>query len=117
MSTHEHDEKSAAQTSGLDALRTNAKFAADKEQSMTLWQGIRLYPKAVAWSILISTCIAMEGYQVCLLRCVPSHTLARMCFLNYTWVVTSMLLTRLSASSVSNCQTDRTKLQHRGNQG
>lgn len=34
---------------------------------MTLWQGIKLYPKAVAWSVLISTCICMEGYDVCLL--------------------------------------------------
>ena len=34
---------------------------------MTLWQGIKLYPKAVGWSLLISTCIAMEGYDVCLL--------------------------------------------------
>lgn len=34
---------------------------------MSLMQGIRLYPKAVAWSLLISTCIAMEGYDVCLL--------------------------------------------------
>jgi len=34
---------------------------------MTLMQGIRLYPKAVFWSLLISTCIAMEGYDVCLL--------------------------------------------------
>jgi SP family general alpha glucoside:H+ symporter-like MFS transporter len=29
---------------------------------MTLLQGIKLYPKAVFWSMLISTCIAMEGY-------------------------------------------------------
>lgn len=35
---------------------------------MTLWQGVRLYPKAVAWSVLISTCIAMEGYDVCLVN-------------------------------------------------
>lgn len=28
---------------------------------------MRLYPKAVAWSMLISTCIVMEGYQTCLL--------------------------------------------------
>jgi hypothetical protein len=27
---------------------------------MSLMQGIRLYPKAVLWSVLISTCIAME---------------------------------------------------------
>ncbi|KAL8277833.1 hypothetical protein RQP46_009816 [Phenoliferia psychrophenolica] len=44
-----------------------AKAATDKEHNMSLLEGIRLYPKAVAWSILISTCIAMEGYDVCLL--------------------------------------------------
>lgn len=45
----------------------NAKAATDKEHNMTLLQGVRLYPKACAWSILISTCIVMEGFQVCLL--------------------------------------------------
>ena len=30
---------------------------------MTLMQGVRLYPKAVFWSMFISTCIIMEGYQ------------------------------------------------------
>ena len=35
---------------------------------MSLLQGVRLYPKAIAWSILISTCIAMEGYQVALVN-------------------------------------------------
>lgn len=34
---------------------------------MSLLQGIRLYPKAIGWSLLISTCICMEGYDVCLL--------------------------------------------------
>ena len=45
----------------------NAKQASDNEHRMTLMQGIKLYPKAVGWSILISTCIVMEGYDVCLL--------------------------------------------------
>lgn len=34
---------------------------------MTLMQGLRLYPKAVIWSIVISTCIVMEGYDVSLI--------------------------------------------------
>lgn len=33
---------------------------------MTLMQGVRLYPKAVFWSMFISTCIIMEGYQLSL---------------------------------------------------
>ena len=45
-----------------------AKTATEKEQEMTLLQGIRLYPKAIAWSVLISTCIVMEGYDVCLIN-------------------------------------------------
>ncbi|KAF2766103.1 trehalose transporter [Teratosphaeria nubilosa] len=46
----------------------NARAATEKEHHMTLMQGIRLYPKAIAWSLLISTCIAMEGYDVCLIN-------------------------------------------------
>jgi SP family general alpha glucoside:H+ symporter-like MFS transporter len=45
----------------------HAKSATAKEQNMSLLQGIRLYPKAVFWSMLISTCICMEGYDLCLL--------------------------------------------------
>lgn len=54
-------------TKSMDGVIHNAKNATDKEHKMTLLQGIRLYPKAVGWSILISTCICMEGYDVCLL--------------------------------------------------
>lgn len=51
-----------------DRVIQGAKTATEKEQSMTLLQGIRLYPKAIAWSMLISTCIVMEGYDVCLIN-------------------------------------------------
>lgn len=44
-----------------DRVIQGAKTATEKEQKMTLIQGIKLYPKAIAWSILISTCIVMEG--------------------------------------------------------
>ncbi|EQK98556.1 maltose permease [Ophiocordyceps sinensis CO18] len=46
----------------------HARAAASKEQSMTLLQGLKLYPKAVAWSLLISTCIVMEGYDISLVN-------------------------------------------------
>ncbi|TVY29155.1 Maltose permease [Lachnellula hyalina] len=55
------------QSSSMDELIRNARTATDSEHSMSLLQGIKLYPKAVAWSMLISTCICMEGYDVCLL--------------------------------------------------
>ena len=51
----------------VDDVIYNAQRATEKEHKMNLWQGIKLYPKAVGWSILISTCICMEGYDVCLL--------------------------------------------------
>lgn len=49
-------------------LIQDAKQATEKEHRMTLWQGIRLYPKAIGWSVLISTCICMEGYDVSLVN-------------------------------------------------
>ncbi|KAH7377545.1 MFS transporter [Cadophora sp. MPI-SDFR-AT-0126] len=54
-------------TKSMNEVIDNARNATDKEHSMTLWQGLKLYPKAVGWSILISTCIVMEGYDLCLL--------------------------------------------------
>ncbi|KAJ5215741.1 uncharacterized protein N7498_002148 [Penicillium cinerascens] len=54
--------------SSMDKIIQNAKAATDKERNMSLLQGIKLYPKAVAWSVLISTCIAMEGYDISLVN-------------------------------------------------
>ena len=64
---HLKSEDQLAHTRSMSVVIRNAKTATDKEHNMTLLQGIRLYPKAVLWSILISTCICMEGYDVCLL--------------------------------------------------
>ena len=50
-----------------DKVINDARLATNKEHAMSLWQGIKLYPKAIGWSVLISTCIVMEGYDVCLL--------------------------------------------------
>ncbi|AAW45575.1 hypothetical protein CNBH3340 [Cryptococcus deneoformans B-3501A] len=51
----------------MAAMYANAAAATEKEQNMTLLEGLRLYPKAIAWSILISSCCAMEGYDISLL--------------------------------------------------
>jgi SP family general alpha glucoside:H+ symporter-like MFS transporter len=42
----------------------DAAKATKAEQSMTLLQGLRLYPKAIAWSVLLSAAIIMEGYDI-----------------------------------------------------
>ena len=44
-----------------------AQVATEKEHAMSLWQGIKLYPKAIGWSVLLSTAIVMEGYDVVLM--------------------------------------------------
>jgi SP family general alpha glucoside:H+ symporter-like MFS transporter len=63
-----YDHVNVARIEATDRIIQGAKTATEKEQKMTLLQGIRLYPKAIAWSILISTCIVMEGYDVCLIN-------------------------------------------------
>lgn len=40
-----------------------AARATSAEQSMTLMQGLKTYPHAVAWSVLISAAIVMEGFD------------------------------------------------------
>jgi SP family general alpha glucoside:H+ symporter-like MFS transporter len=52
---------------GFAELSAEAKDATDKEHQMGFKQALRLYPKAVGWSILLSTAIIMEGYDVVLL--------------------------------------------------
>ncbi|KAM0350892.1 hypothetical protein ACHAP4_009799 [Fusarium culmorum] len=44
-----------------------AKQAAEEEHNLTLLQAIRKYPKAVLWSVLLSTSIIMEGYDIVLI--------------------------------------------------
>lgn len=43
-----------------------ARQAAEEEHSLSFLQAIRKYPKAVMWSVLLSTSIIMEGYDVVL---------------------------------------------------
>ncbi|CAI7664481.1 unnamed protein product [Penicillium glandicola] len=46
---------------------TEAHAAIEKEHNMTPMQALKLYPKAVAWSLLLSCAIIMEGYDVVLI--------------------------------------------------
>lgn len=63
---HYHSTEGPVSDSSMSKVIHNAKAATEKEQNMSLLQGIRLYPKAVFWSVFISTCIAMEGYDISL---------------------------------------------------
>lgn len=48
-------------------MSAEAKDATEYEHNMSFMQAIKLYPKAVGWSVLLSTAIVMEGYDVVLL--------------------------------------------------
>ncbi|KAI1371413.1 sugar transporter [Hypoxylon crocopeplum] len=50
-----------------ETLVSEAKHAADAEQQMTLLRAIKLYPKAISWSVLLSSTLIMEGYDLALL--------------------------------------------------
>ena len=44
-----------------------AQHHSGQEHKMTLMEGFRTYPKAMAWSVALSTCIIMEGYDTIIL--------------------------------------------------
>lgn len=48
--------------------RLEASDAVHKETNMSAWECVKLYPKAVIFSIIVSSCIIMEGYDVNLLQ-------------------------------------------------
>jgi hypothetical protein len=50
------------------AITLEAKRGTDNEKAMTLTQSFPLYRKAMAWSILFSMAIVMEGYDTSLLE-------------------------------------------------
>ncbi|OCF32333.1 MFS transporter, SP family, general alpha glucoside:H+ symporter [Kwoniella heveanensis CBS 569] len=50
-----------------DEVVIAARAAAEAEKTMTLRQGIARYPKAVGWSILLSTALVMEGFDIVLI--------------------------------------------------
>ncbi|CZR65147.1 related to transporter (major facilitator superfamily) [Phialocephala subalpina] len=74
LTTAETKEASAETVKNIDSgIQLNiednfeAKEATDAEHAMTLRQAIKRYPKAIVWSILLSTAIAMEGYDLVLI--------------------------------------------------
>jgi len=46
----------------------DAQIATDKEHNLTLVEALRAYPKAIGWSILLSSAVIMEGYDTILVR-------------------------------------------------
>ena len=42
----------------------DAQKATQSEQKMSVWEAIKTYPKACGWSVLASTALVMEGYDL-----------------------------------------------------
>ena len=59
--------KASVAVDNFAGLSADAKDGTDHEHAMSLMEAIKLYPKAVGWSVLLSTAIVMEGYDVVLL--------------------------------------------------
>ena len=53
----------AAKGSEFKRLQAEAQCIEEADQHTTLWKSLKAYPKAAAWSILLSTSIIMEGYD------------------------------------------------------
>ncbi|OQV08879.1 hypothetical protein CLAIMM_13093 isoform 2 [Cladophialophora immunda] len=62
-----HVDAHAEPLSAQKAVIQEAQAAADVEQELGLLKSIKLYPKAICWSVLLSTAIIMEGYDLLLM--------------------------------------------------
>jgi SP family general alpha glucoside:H+ symporter-like MFS transporter len=59
--------KMSAAVPDLVSLTADAAAATAAEHKMTLREGLKLYPKAIGWSMALSLAIVMEGYDTILL--------------------------------------------------
>ena len=52
---------------GDEDTKANARNATEREHSLSLRDAFKLYPKAIGFSLLFSTAIIMEGYDLSLM--------------------------------------------------
>ncbi|KAH6695460.1 general substrate transporter [Plectosphaerella plurivora] len=71
MASSIHEEKAASAVELDHAPESKqismAKQSAEEEHDLSLREAIRRYPRAVFWSVLVSTSIIMEGYDIVLI--------------------------------------------------
>lgn len=60
-------QRMSAANPNLGAITSGAERATKAELNLSLWQSLKLYRHAAGWSILLSTAIVMEGFDVVLL--------------------------------------------------
>ncbi len=59
-----HDDKQYISDDKVEVAEAQAATA--KEHKLTLAQALKAYPKAIMWSILLSSAVIMEGYDTLL---------------------------------------------------
>jgi SP family general alpha glucoside:H+ symporter-like MFS transporter len=72
-------------TAKWDDLRADAMIAEEAERNLSIRESLRLYPKAVLWSLGISLVIIMEGYDL------GSKSLGRVGYGKITKLITVVL--------------------------
>lgn len=63
---HIETARTAEQVQTDDDLKNELSFAREaneNEHKIGMWAGIKLYPKAMGWSVLLSTALVMEGFD------------------------------------------------------
>ncbi|KAL9112344.1 MAG: hypothetical protein Q9227_003462 [Pyrenula ochraceoflavens] len=65
MSVRTQSQSSSGEQDNYEYL---AQEATKREHDLTLFRAIKRYPKAVCWSLLLSTAIVMEGFQLILME-------------------------------------------------
>jgi MFS transporter, SP family, general alpha glucoside:H+ symporter len=63
----EHIRRMSVNNPDILHVADDAAKATEKEQRMTLWESLKLYPKAVGWSVFLSLAIIMEGFDIVLI--------------------------------------------------
>jgi hypothetical protein len=58
-----NDQRRGTESNFQDVIN-EAQQATEHEHKMGIWEAIRTYPKAVGWSVLASTALVMEGYDL-----------------------------------------------------
>lgn len=62
-----HFSSVAENNADFNEMSTEAEEQAKKTAEIGLWQGLKTYPTAAAWSVLLASTIIMEGYDTSLL--------------------------------------------------
>lgn len=63
----ERDSQTERSFDSNDEEIREAQDATDQEHDLTFWKAVKKYPKAIGWSVLLSTAVVMDGYDLLLI--------------------------------------------------